>query len=92
MEELGERLRDPKRIGTLQEDQQRKLTWTLGSSQRLNHQPKSEHKQHLGPLHICCSRAAWFLCGSPKQLEQGACCQLVCLWIQCPQPCLASIG
>jgi hypothetical protein len=27
-EELGERLRDPKRTGTPQEDQQTKLTWT----------------------------------------------------------------
>ena len=27
-------------MGTLQEDQQNQLTWTLGGSQRLNHQPK----------------------------------------------------
>ena len=43
IKELGKGLRDPKRTGTPQEDQQSKLTWTLGGSQRMNHQPKSMH-------------------------------------------------
>jgi hypothetical protein len=30
-----------KGIGTPQENQQNQLTWTLGGSQRLNHQPKN---------------------------------------------------
>jgi hypothetical protein len=50
MEELGEGLRDLKRTGTSQENQQRQLTWTLGDSQRLNNQPKSKHRLDLGPL------------------------------------------
>jgi hypothetical protein len=49
MEELGEGLRDPKRTGTLQEDQQCQLTWTIGGSQSLNHQPKYEHGLDLSP-------------------------------------------
>ena len=35
MEELEERLRHQKRIGTSQEDQQSQPTWTLEGSQRL---------------------------------------------------------
>jgi hypothetical protein len=53
MEELREGLRNPKRKGILQEDQQSQLTWTLGSSQRTNHQPKNIHRMDVGPLHIC---------------------------------------
>jgi hypothetical protein len=44
---IRERWRGPKRTGTPQEDQQSHLTWTLGASQRLNHQPKG--KVDLGP-------------------------------------------
>ena len=40
VEELGEGLRDPDGIGTPQEDQQSQPTWTLGGSQRLNHQAR----------------------------------------------------
>jgi hypothetical protein len=36
VEELGEELRDPKRIGNPQEDQQSQLTWTVRWPQRLN--------------------------------------------------------
>lgn len=36
-------LRELKRIGTQQEDQQGLLTWTFRSSQRLNYQQKGEH-------------------------------------------------
>ena len=52
-EELGERLRDLKKTGTPQEDQESQLVWILGGSQRLNHQPKSEQELDLGPIHIC---------------------------------------
>lgn len=46
-------LRDPKEDRTPQEVQQSQITWTLGVSQRLNHQPKSEHRLDVGltPLH-----------------------------------------
>jgi hypothetical protein len=71
MEELRERLRDCKRTGTPQEDQQSQLTCTFGDSQRLNHQPKSEHGLDIGPLHVCNRWAAWSSCGSSKQLEPG---------------------
>lgn len=40
MQHLGEGLRNPKGTGTPQEAQ-RSLTWTLGGSQRINHQTKS---------------------------------------------------
>lgn len=49
MEELREGLRAPKEIETLQEDHQSQLTWTVGGSHGLNHQPKSEHRLNLGP-------------------------------------------
>jgi hypothetical protein len=37
MKEFREGLMALKGIGTLQEDQEHQLTWTLGGSQRLNH-------------------------------------------------------
>jgi hypothetical protein len=43
MKHLGEGLRDPEWNGNPQEDQQSQLTWTLGKSQRLNHQLNSTH-------------------------------------------------
>ena len=49
MEEMGEGLKDSKRTGTPQEDQQSQLTWTLGGSQRLNHQRKYIHGLDLTP-------------------------------------------
>jgi hypothetical protein len=61
--ELAKGLKDPKRIGTPQEDRQSQLTWPLGGPQILNHQPKGEHGKdphkyvadvHLG-LHVSCS-------------------------------------
>ena len=39
--DLGQRLRDLDRTGTTREDQQSQLTWILGGSLRLNHQPLS---------------------------------------------------
>lgn len=42
IEELGEGLKSSKGIGTLQEDQESQLTWTLRGSQRINHQPMSK--------------------------------------------------
>ena len=65
MEESGEGLRDPKEKETPQEDQQSQLTWTLGGSQRLNHQPGT----YMGSLNIC-SRCVVFM-WVPQQLEQG---------------------
>ena len=50
MEEFGEGLRALKGIGTPQEDQQNQLTWTLDSSQKLNHQPKSMYELDQIPL------------------------------------------
>jgi hypothetical protein len=38
----------PKEIGTPQEDQ---LTWTLGGSQSLNHQPKNIHRLEILHTH-----------------------------------------
>jgi hypothetical protein len=53
VEELVEGLRDLKEIGTPQEDQQSQLTYSLGGSQRLNHQLKSKHGLDLGlPTHM----------------------------------------
>ena len=68
---LGKGLRDPKRTGTPQEDQQSQLTWTLEVSHTLNHQPKSEHRLDLGSLHMCSRRAAWSSCGSLNNWSQG---------------------
>ena len=67
MEETGEGLRAPKRIGTLQEDQQSQLTWILGGSQRLSHQPKSKHRFVLGPSSMCNLVFKWV----PQQREWG---------------------
>jgi hypothetical protein len=50
MEELGEGLNTPKMIGTLQDDQQSQLTWTLGAL-ILNHQPNEIHRLDLGSPH-----------------------------------------
>jgi hypothetical protein len=47
VEELGEGLRAQKRTGPPKEDHQSQLTWTLGGSQGLNYQPKSEHGLYL---------------------------------------------
>jgi hypothetical protein len=72
MEELGEGLRDLKRTGTPQEDQQSQLSWTFGGSQRLNHdKPKNEHKLDLCPLHKCSRCTAWSSCGFPKNWSGG---------------------
>ena len=49
MKELGEGLRDLKKIGTPQEDQQNQLNRALRGSQRLNHKPKSIDRLDLDP-------------------------------------------
>jgi hypothetical protein len=46
IEEFGEELRDPEWLETPQLHQQGQVTWPLGSSQKLNHQPK---RLNLGP-------------------------------------------
>jgi hypothetical protein len=58
-------------IGTLQDDQQSQLTWILGGSQRLNHQPKSIHGLDLGNPHIC-SRVQRSLYPCPPTIGVGA--------------------
>jgi hypothetical protein len=47
------RLGDLKGIGTPQEGQQNKLTWTDGGSQGLNQQPKSKHGLYPSLWYIC---------------------------------------
>ena len=58
------------------EDQHSQLTWTLGGSQTLNHQPKSNHGLDLGPLHTCSrSVGCLFVClfyGYPPTTGTGA--------------------
>ena len=54
---------------TAEEDQQSQLTWTLGSSQRLNHQPKCIQGLGLG-LFTCVADVQLGLHVDPKQLEQ----------------------
>jgi hypothetical protein len=65
----NKKTRDLKRAGTPQEDQNRQLTWTLGSSQRLSHLPKSKHRLDPNPLKICSRGSANSLCRLCK-LEQ----------------------
>jgi hypothetical protein len=48
-----EELMEMKGRDTPQEDQRSQLTWTLGSSQRLRHQPGSIHRLVPGLQHIC---------------------------------------
>jgi hypothetical protein len=49
MEELGAGLRILEGIGTPHKEQQNKLNWTLVSSQRLSHKPKSVYGLDRGP-------------------------------------------
>jgi hypothetical protein len=56
---IGVGLREPKRTGMPQEDQQSQKAWILGGSQRLNHQPKNEHGLDLGSLKTCNRRVVW---------------------------------
>jgi hypothetical protein len=55
---------------TAEEDQQSQLTWTLGSSQRLNHQPKCIQGLGLG-LFTCVADVQLGLHVAPQQLERG---------------------
>jgi hypothetical protein len=68
MEELGERLQVPKGVGIPQKDQQNQLTWTLGGSQRLKHQPKGTGPR---PPHTYVADVQFCLHMGPEQLEQG---------------------
>jgi hypothetical protein len=84
-EELEEGLRALKQRWTLQEDQQSQLTWTIGSSQRLSHQPKNTHRLELGPQHICSRHAVQALHAPPSRNWSGGspkCCSL--LWYPFP--------
>lgn len=44
MEELEELLQAQKGTGSLQKNQHSQLTWILGDTQRLTHQPKNIHE------------------------------------------------
>ena len=66
-----EGLQAPEGTGTPQEDQQSQLTWTLGGSQRLNHQPKSIHGLDLVLPCICSKCPAWSSCDSPNNWSGG---------------------
>jgi hypothetical protein len=94
--ERGRGLRDLKRTRTLQEDQQSQLIWTLGGSQRLNHQPKSKHRLNLGLLLICSRCAAWSSCGSTTTGEgpvpESVACMPVGPILLTGPSCLASVG
>lgn len=50
---LGEGLKALKELVTLHEDPQCQLTWTSGSSQKLNHQVKTTQELEQGPWHKC---------------------------------------
>lgn len=58
VEEFLERLREPEGIKTPQKYQKCQLTWTLGDSQRLNHQSKPLHWLDLAPFPQICRRCA----------------------------------
>lgn len=65
---FGEELRDPWRTVFSQEEQQSQITWTLGGSQILKHQGKSNYGLDLGPLH---SKYPSWSSRVPQQLELG---------------------
>ena len=92
MEELGERVRDSERTRTPQEDRQSQLTWALGGSQRLNSQPKNEHKLDLCPLHICRKWAAWSPTTGARALPASVACLPVDPIPLTEQPCLDTVG
>ena len=92
---VGRRIVARVEVETLQEDHLSQLIWTLGGSQRLNHQPKDMPWLDLGPLHICSRCAAWSSCGSPNNWSGDYSC-LCCLPVdpvpQTGPPCLASVA
>lgn len=54
---------------------QSQLTWTYGSSQKQNHQPKSKPGLDLGILQRC---AAWFSCGFPNNWAEAVSNSVAC--------------
>jgi hypothetical protein len=88
------RIDGSKRIGILQEEQKSQLTWTLGGSQRLNHQRKSEYEMDLGPLHMSIRCRPWSSCKSLNNWSRGwpwVCCLPVDLVPLIGLHCLASV-
>ena len=77
--ELEEGLRNPKRTGIPQADEQSQFTWTLGDSQRPNYQPKSIQGLDLStqPLPHIESWPSWC---SPKNWS-GDLLWLCCLYL-----------
>jgi len=81
VKELREGLRVLKKTGTLQEDQQTQLTWTLGVSHRLSYQQKAYKSWTYSPPfpgqhpHICSRCAACSSCRSSNNWSRS------CPWI-----------
>ena len=92
---MGERFRDQKSTGTVQEDQQNQLTWTLGDPQRLNHQPKSMYGLDLDHLYICSDEQLSLHAGPPTTGAGAVLEPTVCLPVDyislAGLPCLASV-
>jgi hypothetical protein len=91
---LGKGLRDPKRTGTPQEDQQSQPTWT-------ETEPPTKNYTRAGPshtlysLHICSKCVVWSSCRSPSNWS-GGWPWLYCLPMGPPLltrlSCMASVG
>jgi hypothetical protein len=99
VEELGEGLKDPEGIETPQKDQQNQLIWTLGSSQRLNYQPKRKHGldlAHPNPPYIYIVDIQLIFSGGFPSIWSGNCSWICCLVENIipltELPCLASVG
>ena len=74
---IGGRIEEIEGSRTPQEDLQSQLTWVIGGSQGLNHQPKRMHILDLGLPYICSRYAAWSSYGTPNNWSRG------CLWLFC---------
>lgn len=73
LEKFRERLRNLNRIQIPQEDQHSQLTWTLGGSQRLNHQQKSLQELDVAPhKHTCAAHVQLGLHVGPSTIGADA--------------------
>lgn len=77
---FGERIKAFEGLGTTPEERQNQLTWSLGSSQRLNHQSNTFH---------ICSRALSSWMSTPPSLEVGFSLKLVPVCSPTGLSCLA---
>ena len=80
MEELEEGLRNTKRAGSPQEDQQSQLTRTLGDSNTLNHQRASMSWAYTpSPTYVADMQLSLHV--GPSTTGAGAVCEsAACLW------------